>query len=519
MWVFRGDSLVHRLDLDETLGWWLDYWLFLHCDDTHPVWCARPLGLRSLARAALASEAPTDWTLRERLKYETVEVGKMSPFIDIIPKLPSIPLVVDGSSWSGAWIEWFSKMAACDPTAIAQNLIGALCAALAKRQTREAAFLSRRLAAELGSEGWSERHLSMTAKSLLLDSGDWAHRPIDQDALAEALHSAFADASGRYYTVIFTVLPVQVTKQIVNTVGRGNRLILEDDGDRLRVTGIKNTVHAIHAEQAVMKSHRVAVSMLENLRLSFYIRSNLYGAARVVEDATGAESWVSLAQPFWTKRQFARKVPCFPPGGFAELLNQLSAHDAARWSAARWHLSQAFAGWSEDVHSSAAKVWQGLEAFAPGNKKALVRVQEVGATYLSSICQEMDSHLKAALFQQRRALFVQKEQHPGNPVLPEFKPALLFDRDTGLLGVTSRRLKRPNSEVWMDARIGSDLALLYALRNKVVHSGIQILPDRMAAYLASVGAEIIFALMNASANGIKKQALPQAIEVDGKDVG
>lgn len=197
----------------------------------------------------------------------------------------------------------------------------------------------------------------------------------------------------------------------------------------------------------------------------------------------------------------------------------MPAHDAARWGAARWHLSQAFAGWSEDVHSSAAKVWQGLEAFAPGNTKPLVRVQEVGVTYLSSACRHMASHLKTTLSQQRQALVAHTERNSGHPALDEFKPPLLFDRDTGLLGVMSRRLRRPDSEAWMDTRLGSDLALLYALRNKVVHSGTRVLPDRMAAYLASVGAEIIFALMNASASELKGQTLVGATEDDGNEAG
>lgn len=47
----------------------------------------------------------------------------------------------------------------------------------------------------------------------------------------------------------------------------------------------------------------------------------------------------------------------------------------------------------------------------------------------------------------------------------------------------------------MEKRLRADLTLLYALRNKIVHEGTRILPQRMAAYLAQLGAEIILTTM------------------------
>src|SRR5437763_745999 len=108
MWMFSAESLRRRLELDEMLRWWLDYWLFLHGDDTHPVWCARPLGLRALASAALASDAPTDWTPWERLKYETAIAG--------VP--PRTSFLIPGSGQIGQWREtgwprYYSPPARC----------------------------------------------------------------------------------------------------------------------------------------------------------------------------------------------------------------------------------------------------------------------------------------------------------------------------------------------------------------------------------------------------------------------
>jgi len=47
----------------------------------------------------------------------------------------------------------------------------------------------------------------------------------------------------------------------------------------------------------------------------------------------------------------------------------------------------------------------------------------------------------------------------------------------------------------METRLKDDLRLLYALRNKVVHSGERILPLQMAVHLGQIGAEVSFTMM------------------------
>jgi hypothetical protein len=535
MWVFSGESLVRRLELDERLGWWLDYWLFLNSEETHPIWSTRPLGAKALARAVLASDAPSDWTLRTQLKREVEAVAKMSASVPTIPTPPVESLIVDGSNLVGPWLQWIRAIDTdSEATGIVQDICLALASALTDSRFQEVMYLTRHLASELSSAEWSGRQLFMTAKHAFCDSGSWANRNLEKDSFAETLGALFVVPLRRTYRVVFNVSPVYVTTEIIKTVGRGQRLILEDDDGRQRLTGIRSRTFAAHPEQAAIKSHRVATRILERLRLSFYVRTNLYGAVKVTDEVTNVESWIPLPQPFWTKGINRREVPGLPPGRFLEAMKLLAPHDAARWHATRWHLSQAFADWAEDVHSAAAKIWQALEAFAPGNQKGFVRVQNASHQYLALIAEDIAEHLATKLTSQARAL---NDLWGGESTRPDWyywnsraqplhkwvakvldtrspknwqqwrdptAPRLLFGQDVGLLVLISRRLKRPNSEQWMERRLENDLTLLYGLRNKIVHSGQRVLPDRMATYLASVGAEIIFTLMAAWAIGLKK---------------
>jgi hypothetical protein len=49
----------------------------------------------------------------------------------------------------------------------------------------------------------------------------------------------------------------------------------------------------------------------------------------------------------------------------------------------------------------------------------------------------------------------------------------------------------------MERRLSADLALLYALRNSIVHTGVPIFSQRYASYLGRTGADIIMDLMQA----------------------
>jgi len=322
------------------------------------------------------------------------------------------------------------------------------------------------------------------------------------------------------------VAPVDITKEIVASVGRGNRLVIQNQDSEIILTGITNLTYAAHPEEAMAKCHRIAIRILETLRLRFYVRTHLYGSVKIVDHQTGAENRVSLPQPFWPKGKGHRQVPSLPPAGFAESIGQLSSSEAARWHATRWHLSQAFSDWAEDPHSAAAKMWQGLESFATGGKKGLDRVKQLGDSYLGIVPEQMARLLALKLNSQAKMLRIGATEETAQlgwylwnstsvPLrkwlarvlddrsLMNFRnwarpkaPELLFDTDVGLLVLLSNRLRNPASARWMEHRLEADLGLLYGLRNKIVHSGERAFPTGMASYLATLGAEIIFALMS-----------------------
>jgi hypothetical protein len=58
----------------------------------------------------------------------------------------------------------------------------------------------------------------------------------------------------------------------------------------------------------------------------------------------------------------------------------------------------------------------------------------------------------------------------------------------------------------MEIRVKGDLALLYGLRNKVVHAGVRTLPTRMAMYLTQLAAEMILTDMATTAEHLTAAA-------------
>src|SRR4051812_44082829 len=108
MWVYSGDSLEHRLKLDPLLGFWIDYWLFLHAYETHPIWCNRPLGLRAIALTALETQSSSqNRLLRKQLKIETNLVTKLVAYLRCVPTLPVDALNYEDSVWPANWLKWF----------------------------------------------------------------------------------------------------------------------------------------------------------------------------------------------------------------------------------------------------------------------------------------------------------------------------------------------------------------------------------------------------------------------------
>jgi hypothetical protein len=174
VWVYSGQSLERRLRLHPLLGFWIDYWLFLHSDFTHPIWCSRPLGLRAIAAAAKLSTGPRDGGLRFQLK---LEIANLLPLLAHLPKIESPPaenFTVTTDPWRDEWRNWFDYVLAnVEPTDTVQSLAAAIAGALFKGDLELVAYLSRRLSSELGEDEWSLREIFMLSKKAFCDSEDY----------------------------------------------------------------------------------------------------------------------------------------------------------------------------------------------------------------------------------------------------------------------------------------------------------------------------------------------------------
>jgi len=183
MWVYKGESLGHRLQLSPNLGFWLDYWLFLHSDETHPIWCARPLGLKAIAGSALNSNSLGEGVVREQLKQELQDLIKCKSYVEILPKIPSYEITVNDKRWKEGdkWWLWFAEvMEKVNTEDLIESLANALAKALSHKDLKEATFLTRKLASELGGENWSMRQLFLEVKERICDSGLYDNKDLDE---------------------------------------------------------------------------------------------------------------------------------------------------------------------------------------------------------------------------------------------------------------------------------------------------------------------------------------------------
>jgi len=525
--------------MDQMVGLWLDYWLFLHAEDAHPIWCSRPLGLKSLARVVLNCRSASDWGMRVQVKREIARMSALVKDVHGIPPPPDEDLSADGSMLGGSWLAWteriHNELAA---KTILEGIVTALEKALTEQRVDFVMYLTRRLAGELGGSGWSGRQLLGDVWDAFLANDLDGSDSVEVASVGPTLRRLFVAPTRRNYAVVFGVAPVRVTSGIVKNLGSGRQLVVEQDGEALRLTGILVKVEGTCPDEAVRRAHPRATAFIDTLRVSYYVRTTMHGYAKVTNLATLDESWIALPHPFWERKPKRRPVPTLPVG-FADYVRMLPSSDAARWHAARWHLSQAISDWPEDVHSAAAKIWQSLEAFVPGGKNALSRVQDWGGSYLGLLPERLVAYLARRLSAQAYALRLtlaaegkpsdwyywdnkrvplltwygrvldeRSERHISKWQVPRIFDMLGADR-VGLLHVTGRVLRTQKPQQWMITRLKDDLALLYGLRNRIVHSGDRVFPNEMASYLAGLGSEMLFDIMNASIAGLKSgQRLP-----------
>lgn len=525
MWVYKGTSLDHWLHLDQRIAFWLDYWLFLHSEETHPLWSSRPLSTRAIAQAVLGSTSSHDVALRRQLKREIQSTVRLSSEFSVLPPAPSEPLAPDASPWPPTWLHWCEQLLRVDLNNLLRQLIEALARSLDYEDLSQAAYYIRRVACELGDDEWSPSELFNIAKHAVCDSAQFLDLAFDKAVFTQLLEDMFTSRSISSYEVVMSLAPTPVTQFVIKRLSAGPALTVRVDPDGRRfLTGITCNIDAGHPQRAVAVTLEQAHRLLHVLRLRFYVTSHVYGAVKVVDSSTGEEYWFSLPQLFWNKQQGRRAIPRVP-SRFDSLVRGMVESDQSRWHGARWHLSRAISDWSVDPHGAGAECWQALEAFAPGRGTGLSKVLQIVPAYLSQVPREMTEYLATRVSlqaQELKKLFQRWNQLPDwyywdsthielekwyGRVLDERStnyfsnwshppaPLIAFDKDVGLLQIISRRMRKPKSELWMEQRIRGDLALLYGLRNRVIHAGAPVLPRRMAMYLGQLAAEIIFTLM------------------------
>lgn len=531
MWVYKGDSLRNRLLLDPRLGYWLDYWLFLHSEETHPVWCVRPLSVRLIAQAALQSTGLKEATLRDQLAREAMASARLLSFLPKIPQMPSSGPTAHGK-WTREWLHWFETvLRLANPSSIVADMVTVIAQALAQDEYATANFLTRGLAGELAQRDWARNDAFMNVKRVFCDNGDFSLREFNATDFINSLNAVFCERPKSAFNVAFQLAPVGLTKAVARKCENGPRLLIEsrEDSDGVLV-GVEIEVDASNVHEAAALGIEATRRLLEELRLLFYIRTHLCGSVRVSQVEQGLEVHVSLPQPFWKKQHGRREVPRVPPD-YSELLSTLHDEQRSRWQAAQWRWSQALSDWAEDTHTAASHVWQALEALSgPGG---LNTVLNLIPEFLAYAVRDMAVHLATRVALQSaeiRSLSHRCDWHPWDDTrftleewLPlvlnaeSFKfyghwslpvpPALLFHRKTGLIQIISRRLQVESSETWMDQRTECDLRLLYGLRNKVVHSGERVFGRRTASYLGQTGAEVLLGIMAIRGESIRGHIL------------
>jgi hypothetical protein len=522
MWVYAQDSLLRRLRLPEPLAYWVDYWLFLHADETHSIWRVRPLGLRLVATTALVDAHNTNAQLLRQIADEAIAAARIAPFLPGIPVPPPIA-PVQGSRWHPEWMGWFESLLRPDVSSILlHDFVVALAQALDTGDYALASFITRRLAAELAEHEWSDRALFRIVKTNFCDAN--TIEAFSRESFATLLGDAFSEPPVTKYRAAIELAPTLVWPRFERILEKPRRLRVEAvDGGKTILRGLTLEVTASHYDEAAAIALDELRDVLERLRLFHNVRTHAIGAIEVTRVDDSRIFTVDLPQPFWTAGPGRRRdVPHVP---YYQLVrsHRLTPAEKIRWRAAQWHVSQSLAIWAEDTHAAASHVWQALESYSESDQRGINKVLPLASEYLVAALPTLAEYLAAGIAGQSVAIrgigqicnwacWSRKKQpiHEWMRSVLDHRasigysrrsiplpPALIFDLNAGLLRVVDRKLADPTSELWMESRLTSDLRLLYGIRNAVVHRGERILSRRMAAYLGRTGLEVLFAVMEA----------------------
>jgi len=125
MWVYTPkEPLERRLALNPFVGLWLDQWLSMLVEDTHPYWAARPLGLVSLAELVNGYQDPEFDQLMIRQTAREAEKllpdmalpsefnQPVSPFLNLVPQKKQRQKLYE---WATEWKNWCQSLTSSPP--------------------------------------------------------------------------------------------------------------------------------------------------------------------------------------------------------------------------------------------------------------------------------------------------------------------------------------------------------------------------------------------------------------------
>ena len=527
MWIYKNEAVDARLRLDPRTGFWIDYWLLLHFNETHSIWRARPFGIRSFAEAALTAEGPYHRNLRRALKRELGGGVNWLTHAPTIPRPPTDIPIEDDTEWSVDWKAWFtSVLAKYSPSAVVENLAVSLDKAIEEYNCAEIMFLTRRLAAELGEDEWHVGYLHNEIKDSILFRGKQRSA---RSKVSDNLLEVVTRHPNTAYSVQFSLSSFVITRQRGAAFRHPAKPTLSDEPnhDGLPVVeGVSIPVTAAHPAQAFAEAQLILTRILEVLRLQHHVQTHVHGGVKVEDVAAGSVYWFQLPQPFWKAGPDRRAVPRVPRGLDVLLKKDvMPQREADSLRAALWHLSGAFSNWPENVHGATAQTWQALEAYSnSGGGSSYSRVFGIYQSAAQAIPKELTEYMAVRLSQQRAAFkaagirsdwaswdskredldaWLEKIMQPSSrSYYMNWKSPhalrLITDRRIGLLDMCHRSMLGNMPPKWMAQRLKMDLALTNALRNAAIHKGVRLFSRRMAEYLGRVGIEVLIGAIQSS---------------------
>ena len=512
--------LKRRSELSAAEGFLVDYWLFLHCDDTHPMWCARPVGSKFLASMALSMSGGHHRTLLRSISVELTALSALNPFFPN-PCPTQSPIYPNSSQITTTWKDWL-KASLDFRSQFLDNLLSAIQHAVDVQDYLGIAFLLRRLASELADDDLSRGSLVSLATNAFLSCDG-------VDSLKDKMRRAFRPSNQSYYIVKFLVSPVQVPNRIAQHTlkpGVTTRFIVEGiKGDRKELIGLQARIRAYNSRQAVILAMPVIRGALHHLRLRYYIHTSLRSPVEVAsENVPDSKEYLPLANPFWTSGWGLRRIPRLP-GDSVILASKLPPDAGSRWNAATWHIAAALGNWSEDIHSASSEVWQALEAFSGGRQQVksgivnryLKRLPLIILEHLASkinyqaavirrkqaSCDWFQWNRKTQMIEEwAHSILHRSSHHYAGRWRHPYTPLIVYRQRVGLVKTWYDVCSSREVLEWAERRLTWDFDLLYGLRNASVHEGLRVGNEQLAAYLGRLGLQVLYDDMGENARSM-----------------